>query len=201
VKKVIAAIGIIILSIVATLVFVITNDEFDKELTQIAKDTYQFFEEFTDENTGLTVDRVDVETEVELSRHTSPTNIAMYLASVVSAKEFGFISKGEAKQKIEVTLNTLEEMETWNGLYYNWYHTGDASLMTDWGQFISTVDNGWLTASLVVVGQYFPEFSPITEPLVQKMDYSNLYDPAVGQFRGGFDVSENKLTDHHYGIL
>ncbi|MEH7237244.1 glucoamylase family protein [Bacillus sp. JJ1562] len=175
--------------------------EFEKELFSIAEDTYQFFIDYTDPNTGLTLDRVDIDGKVVEYSQTSPTNIAMYLVSTISAAEFDFISKQEAKEKIEVTLDSLQQMEKWNGLYYNWYYTEDASLMTDWGEFISTVDNGWLTAALVVVGQYFPDLASITDPLVDEMDYSHLYDPKIGQMRGGYDVSLGKVTDHHYGML
>lgn len=181
--------------------FGVKSDESEQELEEIARDTYQFFEDYTDERTGLTADRVDFEGEPEIYRQTSPTNIAMYLASVISAHEFAFLSKEEAQDKIERTLKTLNEMETWNGLYYNWYFTNNGALMSDWGEFISTVDNGWLTAALVVVGQYFPELAHATSSLIDEMDYSSLYDVAEGKFRGGFDALENKLTDHHYGLL
>ncbi|MCQ6265214.1 hypothetical protein M1K46_06000 [Fictibacillus sp. WQ 8-8] len=33
------------------------------------------------------------------------------------------------------------------------------------------------------------------------MDYKTLYDPEVGQFRGGYDVVTGKLTEHHYGMF
>lgn len=92
-------------------------------------------------------------------------------------------------------------MEAWNGLYYNWYFIDSGELMTDWGEFISMVDNGWLTASLVIVGQYFDDLAPQTDVLVEGMDYSTLYDDQMGQFRGGFDVATDSLTDHHYGTF
>lgn len=177
------------------------DSKFEKELLTVAEDTYQFFTEYTDSETGLTLDRVDVENGEVKSEHTSPTNIAMYIVSTISASELGIISKKEAQKKIEVTLDTLEKMDKWNGLFYNWYYTKDGSLKKDWGQFISTVDNGWLTAALIVTGQYFPSLADITDPMVEKMDYSTLYDPNVGQMRGGYDVEKGKVTDHHYGML
>lgn len=33
------------------------------------------------------------------------------------------------------------------------------------------------------------------------MNYTPLYDPEVGQFRGGYDVAKGALTDHHYGMF
>ncbi|MFB1051011.1 glucoamylase family protein [Paraliobacillus sp. JSM ZJ581] len=201
-KKIIALGGSLLLIVVVIFfIFYQNSSEFDQELNEIAEDTYRFFENYTDPNTGLTIDRVDVEAQVKEYKQTSPTNIAMYLVSTVSAVELEIISKKEAETKIRTTLNTMQDMKTWNGLYYNWYYTKDGSLMTDWGQFISTVDNGWLTASLVIVGEYFPSLAKVTDPLIEKMDYSHLYDQQVGQFRGGYDVEKRKVTDHHYGLL
>jgi hypothetical protein len=177
------------------------KDEMQKELLETAEKTFRFFEEYTDPQTGLTVDRVDFEQEESLAEHTSPTNIAMYMLSMVSGVELGYISKKEAEQKLDKTLRTLKEMETWNGLYYNWYFTKDGTLKTDWGQFISSVDNGWLTAGLIVAGQYFDGLKDLTEPLVEQMDYSTLYDPSVGHLYGGYDKEKESLTSHHYGLL
>lgn len=193
------------LIIALTLVFLVgcgTNEN-EEDLMGVAEDTYAFFENHTDPNTGLTADRIDLSSggEWEEAGHTSPTNIAMYLLSVVSAVEMDFITEDEGFEKVQATIASLKEMETWNGLYYNWYFIDSAELMTDWGQFISMVDNGWLTASLIIIGQYFDDLASQTSSLVEAMDYSSLYDDGVGQFRGGFDVAEDALTSHHYGTF
>ncbi|MFB5660425.1 glucoamylase family protein [Alteribacillus sp. HJP-4] len=174
-----------------------------KQLEAISKQTYRYFEDFTDDDTGLTYDAVrkTEDGDIEPAKHTSPTNIGMYFMSTIAAEESGLLSKKEAITKIQTSINTLEEMETWNGLYYNWYYTNDGSLMTDWGQFISTVDNGWLSAGLIVVGEAYPELKDQTSTLVDDMDYSVLYDPEVGQMHGGYDAEIESLTDHHYGAL
>ena len=93
-------------------------------------------------------------------------------------------------------------MDKWNGLFFNWYHSNDGSLMKEWGQFISTVDNGWLSAGLITVGQaYPPSLYEETNKLVRAMDYSKLYDPAIGQMFGGYDAAAGKLTDFHFGMF
>lgn len=177
------------------------NNEMEQELVETAEKTFRFFVEYTDPETGLTMDRVDFEMEETKAEHTSPTNIAMYMLSMVSGVELGFISKKDAELNLEKTLQSLQEMETWNGLYYNWYFTKDGSQKTDWGQFISSVDNGWLTAGLIVTGQYFDSLKDLTDPLVQQMDYSSLYDNSVGHLHGGYDKEKESLTPHHYGLL
>lgn len=177
------------------------KDPFDEHLEEVAADTYEFFITYTNEETGLTADRVDMGDSINVSPHTSPTNIAMYVMSTVAAVEMDLIPFDEGEERVAATLQTLEQMEKWNGLFYNWYFIDDGALMVDWGQFISTVDNGWLTAGLVVAGQYFPELADQTGPLVEAMDYSTLYDDNAHLFYGGYDVATESLTNHHYGTL
>ncbi|QAS53607.1 hypothetical protein HLI_16060 [Halobacillus litoralis] len=174
-----------------------------KQLKAISKQTYRYFEEFTVEETGLTYDaiRYDDNGEMIPQKHTSPTNIGIYMMSTIAAEEAGHLSHKKAKEKIKTTLDTLEDMEKWNGLFYNWYNTSDGSLYTDWGEFISTVDNGWLSAGLIVVGQAYPELHDQSDEIVQNMDYSTLYTPEVGQMRGGYDVAAESYTAHHYGAF
>ncbi|MDM5198327.1 glucoamylase family protein [Fictibacillus enclensis] len=178
-----------------------SKSSFLKELKAIANDTYSFFEEYTDSATGLTSDIVRLnDGKVEEAKHTSPTNISVYMLSTISAEKMHMISRKEAVLRLKTTLHTLDRLKKWNGLFYNWYNT-DGTLKTDWGQFISQVDNSWLTAGLITTGQAYKELYPQTSRLVKKMDYSTLYDPEVGQFRGGYDVVTGKLTDHHYGMF
>lgn len=177
------------------------NSAEEDELIIVAEDTFRFFNDFTPAETGLTADRVDTNGSSRVAGHTSPTNIAMYILSVISAVEMDIIEADEGQDRILTTIESLEEMKTWNGLYYNWYYIEDRELMTDWGQFISMVDNGWLTASLIVTGSYFEDLSDRTSPLVENMDYSSLYDDSHGLFYGGYDVEAESLTDHHYGTL
>ncbi|RHW43564.1 DUF3131 domain-containing protein [Neobacillus notoginsengisoli] len=177
------------------------NAALDNQLKSIAKKTYRYFEDFTDPKTGLTYDEVRLGNgKVAEAKHTSPTNIGMYLISTVTADKMGIISKKEAVSRIQTTLNTLEKLEKWNGLYYNWYYT-DGTLKTDWGQFISQVDNGWLSAGLIVVSEAYDELEGQAGKLANAMNYEPLYDPEVGQFRGGYYVDRGELTGHHYGML
>ena len=71
------------------------DKDFEAELRTLAKDTYQFLEDYTDPNTGLTMDRVDFDNSEVRYEQTSPTNIGMYLASTISAAELGIITKKE----------------------------------------------------------------------------------------------------------
>ncbi len=43
---------------------------------------------------------------------TSPTNIGIYLLSVLSARDFGWISLADAAERLEATIATIEKLET-----------------------------------------------------------------------------------------
>ena len=45
-----------------------------------------------------------------VARRTSPTNIGLYLLSVVSARDFGWIGATQAIERLEATLATMNRM-------------------------------------------------------------------------------------------
>jgi hypothetical protein len=180
----------------------------------LVRQSYRYFEEFTNEDTGLAPDRVDLDGgTATLARRTSPANIGMQLLSTVSANELGFLDDEKSKNRLSTVLDTLERVKKWNGHYFRWYKTEDATIDVDFGgEFISTVDNGWLTAGLVVVGQAFESLNDRTSALVEAMDYSKLYDAEsptnpfnfddpVGQMYGGYDYAAGEYTDFNFGLF
>jgi hypothetical protein len=53
--------------------------------------------------------------------------------------------------------------------------------------FLSSVDNGWM-AALLMVGNAVPELRGQARDLLAPMDFGSSYDPAAGLLRGGFWV-------------
>ena len=47
-----------------------------------------------------------------VAARTSPTNIGIYLLSILSARDFGWISLANAVDRLEATLATIEKLET-----------------------------------------------------------------------------------------
>ena len=58
-----------------------------------------------------------------VAHRTSPTNIGLYLLSVASAHELGWLGLSDAVGKIETTFATIKRMEKYRGHLYNWYDT------------------------------------------------------------------------------
>jgi hypothetical protein len=108
---------------------------------------------------------------------TSPTNIAAYLWSTAAAEDLRLISPEEAGQRIAKTLGVLGRLERVHGFFFNWYDpaTGERARVWPGGgnfrPFLSVVDNGWLAAALILIGNTRPEFREATAALLGPMDF------------------------------
>jgi hypothetical protein len=173
----------------------------DRTLTAYAKDTWRSMVAMTDPRTGLVADNITGDLHTP-STYTSPTNIGGYMWSAVVARELGFISRKEARDRISKTLDTLGRLDHHDasGMFYNWYDPRDGSVVHVWPDdgstiypFLSSVDNGWLAASLRVVKGAVPELRGKADAILSKMNFGFYYNPAAstpfgasGLIAGGF---------------
>jgi hypothetical protein len=154
-------------------------------LRRYARDTWRSFEDMALEN-GLAVDGLVYRGNGlwERSRKTSPTDIAAYLWSVLAAEKLGLLGAEDAYRRLDRTLTTLAGMPRAHGFFFNHIdpHTG-ATLKTDpydgspLRVFLSSVDNGWLAASLIMVGNTQPRFRQKTAALLGPMHFQFFYEP------------------------
>ena len=173
----------------------------DKQfLREIARDTWLYFENLIDRQTHLVVDHVRVGSTLGIGSYVSPTNVALYWLANVAAYDLSLISKEKAIQNISASLDTFEKLKRWKfGFWYNFYHTRNLKVTR---HYISTVDNGWLAAGLVVIRSAFPEeFGDQASKILKKLDFVEFYDASNGQFKLGFDEDKGKFTPYHYGLL
>ena len=84
-----------------------------------------------------------------VAHRTSPTNIGLYLLSVVCARDFGWIGTGQAIDRLEATLATMGRMQRVRGHFYNWYDTRDLRPLEP--RYVSTVDSGNLAGHLIAL--------------------------------------------------
>lgn len=119
-------------------------------LRLIARRTWRFFETFvTKDDNMLPPDNFQEDPSPVLAHRTSPTNIGLYLLSVVSARDFGWIGTIEALERMEATFATMSLLSRYRGHFYNWYDTKDLRPLDP--QYISTVDSGNLAAHLIAL--------------------------------------------------
>jgi len=176
-----------------------------KFLMAIAKDTWGYFDNIVDTEYGLPLDNVRLGDEKPVSKktligdYTNVTNIGLYLMCIVSAYDFGFITKEEAVKRIALTLDSVEKLENYKGFLYNYY---DVTVFQRTSHFISLVDSGWLTSGLIVVRSAFPEeFNERCTKLIDQRDFSFFYDPIEGHMRHGYYANIDSYSEYHYGIF
>ena len=170
----------------------------------------------SDPSTGLPVDWLAA--DGTRAAYTSSTNVGMYLWAVVGARDIGLIAPAEACTRVARTLTTLEGLERSHGFFYNWYDPATGDRLRTWPDrgdrvygFLSTVDNGWLAAALVVVANAVPQLRDRANALLEPMDFGLFYDERIGQMFGGawtetppdrtYAKGDLLFTCFHYGTL
>jgi hypothetical protein len=166
-----------------------------------ARDTWASMVAMTHPATGLPADNISGPlSSPTRSGYTSPTNIGGYLWSTVIAREMGLISAGECRTRLAKTLSTLKKMEHHepSGMFYNWYDEANGAVVTTWPEngtkvdpFLSSVDNGWFAAALMVVRNAEPRVAGLANSLLSKMNFGMFFNkdarPGIGGLlRGGF---------------
>ncbi len=122
------------------------------ELRLIARRTWRFFETVvTAADNMLPPDNYQETPQPVLAHRTSPTNLGLYLLSVVSARDFGWIGTSEALDRLEATLHSAGRLQRFRGHFYNWYETRDLRPLEP--RYVSAVDSGNLAAHLVAAAQ------------------------------------------------
>jgi hypothetical protein len=160
-------------------------------LQEYAAATWHSFVMMTNPQTGLSADNVSA--EGVRAKYTSPTNISAYIWAALAARDLQIITPAEARERIAVTLRTLATLERSHGQFFNWYDPDTGQRLTTWPvdgspvyPFLSTVDNGWLAAALLMVERAVPQLRDEAAALVAPMDFGFYYDPLEGQMRGGY---------------
>ena len=126
-------------------------------LRQIARRTWRFFETFvTADDNMLPPDNFQEDPSSEVAHRTSPTNIGLYLLSVVSAHDFGWIGATQTIERLEATLATMARMPRFRGHFYNWYDTRDLKALEP--KYVSSVDSGNLAGHLIAIANACKEW-------------------------------------------
>lgn len=172
-------------------------------LTTYARDTWRSMVAMVEPATGLPADNIGGDlAPASRSAYTSPTNIGGLMWSAVAARDVGVISRREASTVVGAALRGLSRLDRHDdsGMFYNWYDPRTGEVIRTWPEdgtprtpFVSSVDNGWLAAALVVARNAFPEHRALASRLLTPMDFGFYYNPEArgadfpaGLIRGGF---------------
>lgn len=160
-------------------------------------------------STGLPANRIYLtdQNEVKTTSDSTPSDMALMLADFLVMRDMQLIDPLVSQTMITQLISTLSKLETHNGLFYNWYDTTSlnrSAIHHSGGviePFISTVDNAWLAASLMLIASVNPETASQAETILNHMNFPELYDPKEDLFWGGKYPKQDKFTPHHYTAL
>ncbi|MGP9799474.1 GH36-type glycosyl hydrolase domain-containing protein [Rheinheimera sp. NSM] len=119
-------------------------------LRLVARRTWRFFERFvSSDDNWLPPDNFQQLPQPVVAHRTSPTNIGMYLLSIVTARDFGWLGSHAAAGKLEQTFVTLAQLGRHQGHFFNWYDTQTLQPLAP--AYISSVDSGNLAGHLLAL--------------------------------------------------
>ena len=189
-----------------------TSEKSKNVMRAYAFDIWKFFKEnVSDADNNLPPDNIQLSPYEKVAHRTSPTNIGLYVTSVLSALDFGFIDTKEAAERLEKTIDTIEKMQKWHGHLFNWFDTKTLSVLEP--KYVSSVDSGNFVACLIALSAGLAEYSgeqpkmldliSRVKNIASKTDFAILYNQKRNLFSVGVTVSDDqaKKDDGCYDFL
>ena len=162
-------------------------------LRSSARQIWLFFTTFvTEEEHYLPPDNFQEDPAPVIAHRSSPTNFGLYLLSIITARDFGWIGLHEMIERLENTLFSMQSLPRHNGHFFNWYGTIDMAALEP--RYISSVDNGNLAGHLIAVAQTCEE---MTKKLLQE---ANCFSEPLSSIHDGIRLlvkqfSKNSATE------
>ena len=126
------------------------TDHDARALRLVARRTWRFFEVFiTADDNMLPPDNFQETPRPIVAHRTSPTNIGLYLMSIISARDFGWIGIEDVLDRCEATFAAMDRLERFRGHFFNWYDTTDLHSLEP--RYVSSVDSGNLAGHLLAL--------------------------------------------------
>ena len=171
----------------------VLSDADTESLRLTARRTWHFFETFvTAEDNSLPPDNFQEDPQPVVAHRTSPTNLGLYLLSVLAARDFGWIGLTSTVDRLEETLTTMGRLERFRGHFYNWYDTRDLRPLDP--KYVSSVDSGNLAGHLIALRSACREMltAPVFHPeaLTGIADAAKLVRNALDALSGDRRISE-----------
>jgi cyclic beta-1,2-glucan synthetase len=149
------------------------SDADRRALRVSARRTWRFFETFvTPADNMLPPDNFQEAPVPVVAHRTSPTNIGVYLLSVASARDLGWLGTSEAVEWLEATLSTMDRCARFRGHFFNWYDTLDLRPLDP--KYVSSVDSGNLAGHLIALSNACREWRSL--PLLQGARFAGITD-------------------------
>jgi cyclic beta-1,2-glucan synthetase len=146
-----------------------------RALRLIARRTWRFFATFVGpDDHALPPDNFQETPSPVVAHRTSPTNIGLYVLSIVAARDFGWLGTLDTVERLEATFETMNTLERFRGHFYNWYDTRDCHPLEP--KYVSSVDSGNLAGHLIAVAHACEEM--IGRPVLRRAALAGIEDTA-----------------------
>ncbi len=174
-----------------------------KALTELMKDELGFYLTYANkENNFLPPDNVQTEPVMTVAYRTSPTNIGMYMLSMLCAEKAGLIGRREFINRTASALSTVEVLRKYRGNLYNWYDTRTLEPLSG---FVSSVDSGNFVCCLTALKQGVKDYDKALydriKAVCDAVRIDAFYRPDTRLLAIGIDADTEKLTDSSYDLL
>ncbi|MDR1733697.1 MAG: hypothetical protein LBR73_02305 [Oscillospiraceae bacterium] len=179
-------------------------------LTGYCAAMWKYFDTYcTERNHYLPPDNVQETPVFRVADRTSPTNLGLYLLSIVTARDLGFLTTPGMVSRLSRALDAIEQLETWKGNLLNWYDT--RTLQALHPRYVSAVDSGNFLVCLTALRQALRErlgedeavkrIIARAEALEYKADLRPLYNSRRKLFHIGMDLENGELSKSYYDML
>jgi cyclic beta-1,2-glucan synthetase len=142
-------------------------------LRLVARRTWRYFSSFVgDETSWLPPDNYQVAHQDRLAMRTSPTNIGLWMTSVLAAHDSGYLTLNQVIEKLIRTMETISRLERYEGHLLNWYDIQTLAPLEP--RYVSAVDSGNLLGALWALEQGLEEI--LHAPLLNGQAFAGLAD-------------------------
>ncbi len=144
-----------------------------RKLRRVARRTWRYFDDFVGPDTHwLPPDNYQVSHQNQLALRTSPTNIGMWMLSALAANDFGYLTLNQTIQRLESTMDSLGQIERYNGHLLNWYNLEDLQPLSP--RYVSSVDSGNFIAALWTLEVGIK--NKLSQPILDQVALTGLQD-------------------------
>ena len=142
-------------------------------LRQVARRTWRYFSDFVNDDTSwLPPDNFQVAHQNRLAMRTSPTNIGLWMTTVLGAHDSGYLTVNQVFEKLTCTMASISLLEKYEGHLLNWYDIQTLAPLEP--RYVSTVDSGNLLGALWALEQGLNDL--VHEPLLDGRAFTGLAD-------------------------
>lgn len=175
-------------------------------LKKYVRDSFGYYERFvTKKEHYLPPDNFQETPVARVAHRTSPTNIGLYLLSLLAARDFSLIDNKTLFARVSATLTTIEALPTWHGHLYNWYDTRTLDVLG--APYVSTVDSGNFVTALVALAEGLREYGASDDlttriaTCIKQADFGVLIQKSRGLFAIGCHTEPEVLDQNCYDLL